>query len=164
LARFSTAAAELSAALHHFIARVDPLAIVRTATAYLRTSLTRPGVELRSAEHEICARLADLGAIGKQTDVVGIGMVAAHLQAVQKRFKANRMTILAILNTFPHFTRDFRTAPGFLHGIPPDVGPWKPFLCYRNSAGNYEPVTSFSRLKKAFLRSVLIPQLTGGLW
>jgi hypothetical protein len=154
----------LSAALHHFIARVDPLAIVRTATAYLRTSLTRPGVKLRSAEHEIRARLADLGAIGEQTDVVGFGMVAAHLQAVQKGFKANRMTILAILNTFPHFTRDFRTAPGFLHGIPPDVGPWKPFLCYRNSAGNYEPVTSFSRLKKAFLRSVLIPQLTGGLW
>lgn len=49
--------------------------------------------------------------------MVRFRMVSAYLQAMQERFKANRMTVLTKLNTFPHFARDFRPAPRLLHNV-----------------------------------------------
>jgi hypothetical protein len=54
-------------------------------------------VEVGAAAHEVGAGLADLDAIGHQADVMGIGVLATHVEAVVDRFQADVVAALAFL-------------------------------------------------------------------
>jgi hypothetical protein len=63
-------------------------------------------VQIRPAEHEVCAGLADLGAILHQANVMRLGMVSALVQAVLNRFEADVVAGRALFDAATHFLAD----------------------------------------------------------
>jgi hypothetical protein len=60
-------------------------------------------VQIRSAEHKVCASLADLDAIFHQTDVMRVGMLTTLMKAVLDRFETEVVAGGTLLNAATHF-------------------------------------------------------------
>jgi hypothetical protein len=62
---------------------------------------------MRGAQHEVCARLTDLGAILQESLVLGCSMLAAHRQTVGRGFDTKIVAIHTIRDALPHFGSKF---------------------------------------------------------
>jgi hypothetical protein len=102
LARLGAAAAYLGASEHLLITVRDPLAVLGALDADFRAHPARPAVHGRTPEHKVGARGADLRAVEQHRDVAGVGVLAAHLEAVLGRLKANGVAAEAILDASLH--------------------------------------------------------------
>jgi hypothetical protein len=91
--RFCAAPADFRAIAHDLIVAGKAFAIFSTALADFGTDLAGARVQVRIAEHEISAGLADLGAVEQQRNMVRLCMSAALLQAMRKRFQTNIVTL-----------------------------------------------------------------------
>jgi hypothetical protein len=100
-ARAGTTAAGFGALLHHLVIP-ETIAILCTALANLSADAAGPAVEVRAAQHEMGTRLADLGAVHHQPDVIRRGMLTAHLEAMSDGFQANIMAMLTLVDALPH--------------------------------------------------------------
>ncbi len=100
-ARSSAAYARFCARLHHVVVR-EAGAVTCAALADIRANAARLGVEVRGADHEVRARLADFDAVEHQADVVRSDVLATHLQAVLERRQAHVMTVLAYVYSLLH--------------------------------------------------------------
>jgi hypothetical protein len=88
-------------ALVHFS---DRFAIGRTSAAHFRAHSARQAVQIRAAQHEIGARLADLRAVQHQPEVLRFHMLASGFQAVvHRRFKADVVAFETVLDALFHF-------------------------------------------------------------
>jgi len=90
------------AAADHQIVVAHLLTTTRTTFADLRTCRAGVDVQLRMAQHEVRAGLADLGAIGEKADVVRFRVPPAFGQAMGQRFKADAVTSNALFDTGLH--------------------------------------------------------------
>jgi hypothetical protein len=95
LARIGAATARLGAGAHICIA-TEPLAVLRTALADLGAHTTCAAMHSRTAQHKVCADLADLGAIKHQPNVGRLGMLATHLQAMRNGRQANAVAVQTV--------------------------------------------------------------------
>jgi hypothetical protein len=98
--------------VHHFVVAVHFVAVVRTAGAHLGTGPAGKSVEVRAAQHEVGAGLADLHAITHQTDVVGLGVLAALAKTMLHCPEADLMALRAIFDALVHLRRGV-----FCHGL-----------------------------------------------
>jgi len=80
----------------------EPIAVLRTAIAHLRTDRADAAVQWRAAKHKVGARVADGGAVEQQPDVRRLGMLAALSKTVGDRFKAGVVAFLAELDALLH--------------------------------------------------------------
>jgi hypothetical protein len=107
-ARFRAA----SAGLHAFVHVADLLAIVCATAAYFGAHPAGQVMQIRSAQHEVRARLADLGAIHHQAKMRRLHVFASHFEAmIQRGFVADVMAFQALADALFHFrihvTHDF---------------------------------------------------------
>lgn len=84
--RLGAAAAHFGALLHHVVVS-ELLAILRARVAYLGAGRADQAVVPDLPEHQVRARLADFGAIGKQLHVLRVGVGTALYEAVVKRLQ-----------------------------------------------------------------------------
>lgn len=105
-ARLGALAAHMGATPHHLVAIGQALAIIRATFANIGAHAAGPGVELRTAQHEVCARRADLGAIEQQADMTRFSVLAAHLQTMLCRFKTDCVAVRAVLDALTHVGTD----------------------------------------------------------
>jgi hypothetical protein len=89
-------------ALFHVCVFIHASAIVGALGADHRAGPAGLVMQIRPAQHEIAARVADLHAIHHQPDVVRVGVLAAHVQAMLHRFEADVVAAMAFLGTAPH--------------------------------------------------------------
>ena len=102
LARFGARATGIGAFLHRRVV-AHLRTIVPTAPAHVRTRAAGELVQIRSAEHEVRARLADLDAVLHQADVMRISMFSALVKTILHRFEAYLMTGRTLLDAVTHF-------------------------------------------------------------
>jgi hypothetical protein len=86
------AAAAGLGAKHHRLIVGEFRAVIGTRAADVSANAARHSMHRRAAQHEIGADDANLRAVLQQPNVLGRGVVAALLQAVRYRRKANRVT------------------------------------------------------------------------
>ena len=99
VAGLGAAAAGLGAAPHGLVV-AHPLAVLGAAVAHLGAGAAGEVVELRAADHEVGAGLADLRAVEHQPDVGRLGVPAPPGQAVgQGRAQADLVALLAVVDT-----------------------------------------------------------------
>jgi len=72
--------------LHLRVTVCHLLALVGATLADFSADTARERVQVGAANHKVCARLADLRAIEKQTDVFGRSVFAAHAQTMSDGF------------------------------------------------------------------------------
>lgn len=106
LATSGAGAAGLGAALHDRIV-LEPRAIVGATSTNFGADTACPGVEIRSAMHEVGGQCANLRAVPKQSDVVLLGMHSAHLQTMGHRFHARAVALFAQVDAVLHLVGDF---------------------------------------------------------
>jgi hypothetical protein len=102
-AGFGAAAAHLSAAAHFRVGVGHLLAVVGAALADFSTHAARQRMQFRTADHEIGAGAADLGAIGEQPNVIPLRMPATLSQAMLDRGDADRVTGRTVFDALLHF-------------------------------------------------------------
>jgi hypothetical protein len=100
-ARFGARATGGGTSLHMLIV-AKLCAGLGAALANLGADAAGAAVQVRSAQHKVGAGLTDLSTVKQQANVRGLGMLAAHLQAVGNRLKANGMTARTVLNAASH--------------------------------------------------------------
>jgi hypothetical protein len=106
-------------ALHHgLVALRHSGALIGTLAADGGAQLARIHMAMRSAEHEIGARLADLGAVHQEPDVAVLGMMAAQSKAVCYGFHADAVAVQAVLDAGSHL----RSHHLVMHGASPFPG------------------------------------------
>lgn len=99
------AAPALLRATAHLVA-VEPLAGLGAAITGLGADTAGVVVERRAAEHEVSARVADVGAVEQRPDVLSGGVLAAFVQAVDDRRQADVVAVGAAVNAVVHRERD----------------------------------------------------------
>ncbi len=63
-------------------------------------------MQLGAAQHEVSTRVAGLRAVQQGFDVLGIGVLAAHAQAVHERLGADVVALRAAVDAVVHLVRD----------------------------------------------------------
>jgi hypothetical protein len=97
----STGTASFGATSHKVVI-AHLLTTAGAAFTDLGASSAGMNVQLRLAQHEVRADLADLGTIGEQADMVCLGEAAAFAQAVGKSLQADAVTSHALFDTGLH--------------------------------------------------------------
>ena len=100
-AGFRTATAHLSTA-PHLLVLAHAIAFLGTARTDLCTHSTRARVQIRATEHEVGARLADLGTIQEEPDVRGLGVLASELQAMRDGLHADLVAFGTVSDALLH--------------------------------------------------------------
>jgi len=105
-------AAHLATGLHAAPARLGALAYdrvvgellarARAAAAGVRAAAAVELVQRRGAQHQVPADVAGLGAVEQRPDELGRGVLAAALQAVLQRGRAQVMAVRAIGDAVVH--------------------------------------------------------------
>jgi len=101
-ARFRAAAAGLGAAAHLGVGVGHLLAIVGAALANLGAHAACQRVLVGTADHEIGAGAADLGAIGEQANVIPLRVPAALSQAMLDGADADGVTGRTVFDALLH--------------------------------------------------------------
>jgi hypothetical protein len=81
----------------------EALAILGATLADLRAQAASLAMQRRVAQHEIGARLTNIGAVEQQTNMSGLRMSATHTQTVRHRFQADAVALQTILDTLLNF-------------------------------------------------------------
>jgi hypothetical protein len=87
------------AVLHHLVASGHPLAVLGTRSTHLSADRARALVEVRSAEHEIGAGLADFCAVEQEANVRRVGVLPAQFQAVTHGCEADVVASSTLIDT-----------------------------------------------------------------
>ncbi|MGA2647072.1 MAG: hypothetical protein ABSF15_20360 [Candidatus Sulfotelmatobacter sp.] len=96
----SALSAGFGALLHlHVLTPAELLATAGTQIADLSANATRVGAQVGSSKHEIGGSEADLGTILQQPDMIRFGVFAGLFQAILNGFRAQGVTMGAIVNT-----------------------------------------------------------------
>jgi hypothetical protein len=103
------AAAALRRALaEHLVIPGHALTLIGAGSANVRAHTAGELMPLRSAEHEVGAGLAYVGAVEQQPDVRRLGMLAAELEAVARRTDADRVAAHTRVDALLHLSRNVR--------------------------------------------------------
>ncbi|MNY06561.1 hypothetical protein D3C86_1393230 [compost metagenome] len=100
-AGLGTATANIGALLHQGVI-AQALACLGAPGADLRANRAGTRMEARAAQHEVCARSADIHAIEQQANVLERRMPPAHFKAVGDRFQAEIVAIGAMRDAASH--------------------------------------------------------------
>jgi hypothetical protein len=93
----------VSAGIYTVFHAAQLLAASRTGLTNLGADRTELAAVARTAQHEICGRLTDFGAIHHQAEMLGFHMFASRLQAVHHGcLHTCLITIVACVNTRLH--------------------------------------------------------------
>ena len=100
-ARIGAAPAHLGARRH---ARVigHPFAVSRAPFAHFGARGAGVVMQVRPAQHEVRAGLADLGAVHHQSDVIRLRVMPALLEAIRNRLQARLVAVAADLDALEH--------------------------------------------------------------
>jgi hypothetical protein len=91
--------------LHHRIVR-HAAAFSFALAARFGAHAADPSVKRRSAKHEPCARLTNLGAIIERANVAGLGVLSSQLETVLHGLRAGGITGEALVDALLHLFRD----------------------------------------------------------
>lgn len=83
----------------HLDVVIETFAVQGTALTCVGTDITYRSMHIGTAQHEVSAGLADRGAILKQSNVIGFGMLVTQIKAVKSRDLTHAMAIPAITDT-----------------------------------------------------------------
>ena len=78
------------------------LTVLRAPPTDFGTDPAGPRVQIGSSQHKVRARLADLGTIQQEPDVIGLRVTAALLQAVRDRLQTNAMAVQTLFDALLH--------------------------------------------------------------